>query len=296
MLLVNLIGGLGNQMFQYAFGIGLSDKREIQVKFDTTDLLDRSHKENFTYRDFELHVFDAPVDIASDRELSMYKYRIGFTLDNLYYKITRKLKNVEFYSEKKYFAYEPGVLATSDNTYFTGYWQNERYFKENSELIRQAFSFRNCPEGKNKELARQLQADNSIAVHIRRGDYANNQHVQNVHGMCSPEYYQRAVELIASKVSEAKLYVFSDEPEWVMQNLSFAHPATYVNHNKGSNSFEDMRLMSLCKHNIIANSSFSWWGAWLNANPDKIVVAPTKWMQGLHIDCSDLIPKQWIRL
>lgn len=296
MLVINLIGGLGNQMFQYAFGQSLAQERKIKVFFDTKELLDRTPKEDFTYRDFELHVFEAKVEIASDKLLRPFTFKVESLLERIYYKLLRKLKNISYYKQNNPFVYEPVVWNTPPNTYFDGYWQSEQYFHKHEQLIRRCFTFKSPLIGKNQQLAKQMQDENSIAIHVRRGDYVNNQHINGVHGTCSPAYYQAAVNLIANQITGPKLYLFSDEPDWVAQNMLFDYPVTYISHNKGANSFEDMRLMSLCKHNIIANSSFSWWGAWLNANPTKIVVAPRQWMQSLDVSNYDLIPKGWICL
>ena len=296
MLIVNLIGGLGNQMFQYAFGRSLSAGRSIPVAFDITELLDRSPKTDFTYREYELHIFAGQPRIASPSDLRPFAHQPTSLFDRAFRKVLRKATDSQRYQEAAYFVYEPNVWQTSPNTYFDGYWQNEKYFHPHEVLIRQDFMFQAPPQGKNEELARLICGTNSIGVHVRRGDYVNNQQINGVHGACSPAYYQEAVCLIASQVPDAQLYVFSDEPEWVKQHLHFEYPVTYVSHNTGKNSFEDMRLMSLCQHNIIANSSFSWWGAWLNSNPAKIIVAPRQWMQLDSVDSTDLTPATWIRL
>lgn len=296
MIIVKLIGGLGNQMFQYAVGQSLAQVRKIGVAFDLTELLDRTHKENFTYRDFELGVFEACVDIATDELLLPFTCKPNSLLKRVYYKVLRIIKQVQYYKENKYFVYEPGVWHTSPNTYLDGYWQSELYFKQCEQLVRTCFKFKAPLAGKNQQLAQQIQSENSISIHVRRGDYVSNQHLNEVHGTCSPAYYQAAISLITNQVENPTLYVFSDEPEWVAQNMLFDYPVTYISHNTGANSFEDMRLMSLCTHNIIANSSFSWWGAWLNSNPHKLVVAPQRWMQSNIVDTTDLIPSEWIRI
>ena len=136
----------------------------------------------------------------------------------------------------------------------------------------------------------------SVGLHIRRSDYIINESVLNYHGVCPPSYYFSGLEKIKEKTKNLELFVFSDDIAWCKQNLIFDLPCTYIDHNTGEKSFEDMRLMSLCKHNIIANSSFSWWGAWLNANPSKIVVAPTKWFNDLANQSQDIYPPNWIKI
>ena len=134
---------------------------------------------------------------------------------------------------------------------------------------------------------------NSVSLHIRRGDYVSNQKTNQTHGTCDLDYYQRCITEIEKEVENPYFFVFSDEIEWVKENLKINHPAEYVDQNTGDKSYEDMRLMSQCKHNVIANSSFSWWGAWLNSYPDKIVFAPKRWFASDKHNTKDLIPEGW---
>ena len=296
MLIINLIGGLGNQMFQYAFGKSLLIHRELPVKYNVTDLLDRTPKEQFTFRDFELDIFNVSVEPASAAELNIYKYQPVTLVERISYRLVRKIKKATVFVEKQDYVFDTLVFQTSPNTYFNGYWQNEHYFLPCEEVIRRDFTFKQALTGENERLAAEITETNAISIHVRRGDYVSIALSNQVHGTCSIEYYQQAVQLICQRVANPTLFVFSDEPDWVKANLVFDLPTTYISHNVGANSFEDMRLMSLCKHNIIANSSFSWWGAWLNINPEKIVIAPSQWMQLAGVDSTDLIPKEWIRL
>ena len=145
-------------------------------------------------------------------------------------------------------------------------------------------------------MAEQISSSTPVSIHIRRGDYVNDSHTNSVHGTCGLDYYQNAMKLISGRVDKPTFFCFSDDIEWAKNKLHAQYPIIYVDHNGLDNASEDMRLMSQCKHNIIANSSFSWWGAWLNSNPDKIVIAPTKWFQKEDYDTRDLIPAGWIRL
>lgn len=296
MLISNLIGGLGNQMFQYAFGKSLSIQRELSIKFDLTELLDRAPKEQFTFRDFELGIFNASVASASAAELNIYKHQPISLVERISYRLARKIKKVTIFAEKQDYVFDTTVFQTSSNTYFNGYWQNERYFLPCEEVIRQDFVFKQALSGENAKLAVEIAQTNAVSIHVRRGDYVSVALSNQFHGTCSPEYYQKAVQLICQRVDNPTLFVFSDEPDWVKENLVFGLPTTYISHNVGANSFEDMRLMSLCKHNIIANSSFSWWGAWLNANPEKIVIAPQRWIQKEIALEAEIIPHGWVKL
>jgi hypothetical protein len=200
-------------------------------------------------------------------------------------------------NESYSFGYDPTVFNCGSNAYFEGYWQNERYFKPYESRVRQAFTLKAPLAGQNLALAQQIgTTPHAVALHIRRGDYVSNAQAHAAHGVCSPQYYAQAVQAIQTKVGSIHLFVFSDEPDWVQANMQFAAPTTFISHNTGKASIEDMRLMSLCRHNIIANSSFSWWGAWLNSYPDKLVMAPRHWMQISTIDSTGLIPATWLTI
>ena len=151
------------------------------------------------------------------------------------------------------------------------------------------------PQGMNKDLLEQITSDaSSVSVHVRRGDYVSNKNAAKFHGLTGVDYYKAVVKEMAKRVKNPKLYIFSDDPEWCKQNLKFTQLTTYISHN--TDGSEDMRLMKACKHNIIANSSFSWWGAWLNENPNKIVIAPKQWFSHSESNTKDVIPDSWQKL
>ena len=176
-----------------------------------------------------------------------------------------------------------------------GYWQSEKYFVERSETIRSDFTFRIPLDVCNRELVATLDRANTVSLHIRRGDYANNSKTKATHGLCSLDYYQAAVNYVAERVESPRFFVFSDDIAWAKENLKIKFPCQYIGHNQGTNSYIDMQLMSLCKHHIIANSSFSWWGAWLNPNVSKIVIAPSRWF-AKPTNVHDLFPPGWVML
>jgi hypothetical protein len=196
------------------------------------------------------------------------------------------------YKREKGLGFDLGFTTWPDDTYLHGYWQSEKYFADIEAQLRQDFAFP-ALTGRNVEFASELESELSISLHVRRGDYLN----LAAHTVCSQEYYQAAVKEMIRKVSgDPRIYVFSDDPEWARQNLKFSVPTQVVDHNSGAADFEDMRLMSLCKHNIIANSSFSWWAAWLNANADKNVIAPKAWFGDPKLNNPDITPDSWQRI
>ena len=161
--------------------------------------------------------------------------------------------------------------------------------------IRADFTFRLPLENKNAELAKQINQVNAVSLHVRRGDYVNNPKTTATHGLCSLDYYQASIRYVAERVQQPHFFIFSDDIDWVQSNLKIDFPCVYVQHNRGAESYNDMRLMSLCRHHIIANSSFSWWGAWLNPRSEKIVIAPRKWFAN-QTDVQDLFPAGWVTL
>jgi hypothetical protein len=189
------------------------------------------------------------------------------------------------------FDFHDEYLSFRKPKYLEGYWQTEKYFGIHSDTIRNDFKFPQL-DLLNKEYADKIQHAESVSVHIRMGDYINHP----LHGgICTLEYYENAIALIKVKVENPLFFIFSNDIEWCKNNLKLDN-AIYITGNDGENSFRDMQLMSMCKHNIIANSSFSWWGAWLNNNSDKIVIAPSKWFNDPTINTKDLIPDSWIQI
>lgn len=297
MLLVKLLGGLGNQMFQYAFGRALALRLGKGVKYDTHDLLDRSASINYTFRDYELDVFNAQVTLATAADTRFFSPPVGNLAYRAAHKIGRRMTAARRFHEKESFGYDETIFQCGNNTYFDGYWQNEAYFKPYEKEIRQDLTLKKPLAGLNLELATQIsKAPHAVSLHVRRGDYVSNAQANSVHGVCSPAYYEQAVALLQARLGEISLFVFSDEPEWVQSNMGFSAPAVYISHNTGNDSVEDLRLMSLCEHNIIANSSFSWWGAWLNSNPQKLVIAPKEWIKLGETVSAGPVPISWISL
>lgn len=194
-----------------------------------------------------------------------------------------------------HFNYWPGIASLSHSVYLAGYWQSEKYFSDASEAIRADFTFRTPLSKKNAELAERVGQTNSVSLHVRRGDYVSSAKTNATHGFCSLDYYRAAVLHMAAHIEQPEFFIFSDDMAWVKANLKIDFPCRYVDHNQGAESYNDMRLMSLCKHHVIANSSFSWWGAWLNPNPNKTVIAPRKWFANDN-NVDDLFPSDWVLL
>ncbi len=345
MIVVKLIGGLGNQMFQYALGRHLSIRNKMDLKLDLSGF--KSPGTN-TPRHYELMIF--PIDVKFVEEADVQRFGdlrihnlsrtknsqnnslislVKLTFQNKipprFITLVSKVlflfgriklindyllppsycrKNVSknrFYHQNYIFEYQinfdPDILNIKWPAYLVGYWQSEKYFKRIEKRLVKEFNFKNPLNGKNFAVANEISQNNSVSIHIRRGDYVTLPYAVKMHGnICDLDYYSKAIKIIASKVKEPHFFVFSDDISWAKENLRIDYPKTYVNFNTDENSYEDMRLMSLCKHNIIANSSFSWWGAWLNRNVGKIVVAPKKWLNDPTKDTRDVIPDNWLKI
>ena len=277
MRLIKMIGGLGNQMFIYAFYLQMR-KRFSDTRIDLSDM-----RHYHAHNGYELdRVFG-----ISDREFCIAK-PLKKVLEFLFFKVIlerkQNLETMEAFT--KSYAY-PFL-------YFKGFYQSERFFKDVESEVRQAFAFDlNKANAESQTLARQIQENpHAVSLHVRRGDYMEPKFYKRYGTVCSQAYFQRAVEMMLAQVPQAHFYIFSDDVEWVQQNLRLPR-ATVVSCNRGADSWQDMMLMSLCRHNIICNSTFSWWGAWLNANPEKRVIAPSRWLA--DVDMPYIIPETWIK-
>jgi len=291
-IISKVIGGLGNQMFQYAVGRAVSLRLQMELKLDIAEFEGYSR-----HQGFELdRVFDLKVAIASQQEVSEL---LGWQRSPLVRRTILKLgmsgKHGKVVNEP-HFHYWKGIEKLARECYLSGYWQSERYFSSMKSVIRKDFSFIPIVDDKNREMADYIRSVNAISLHVRRGDYVASAKTNAMHGTCPLEYYQAAIDYIIQRINAPRFIIFSDDIAWVKLHLSVPASSRFVDYNQGKNSFRDMQLMSLCKHHIIANSTFSWWGAWLNAREDKIVLAPKRWFA--HDDCltHDLYPSDWIIL
>jgi hypothetical protein len=194
---------------------------------------------------------------------------------------------------ERHFHFDPRILDLPGNVYLDGYWQSEKYFKDIESIIRSEFIVKTMSDPANEAMSERICGTESVSVHVRRKDYVSDSATSRIHGGCSLAYYYAAAERIARAVAEPHFFVFSDDAQWARENLDLKYPTTFVTHNGPDKNYEDLRLMTLCNHHIVANSTFSWWGAWLSINPDKMVIAPRKWFAESDLDCRDLIPDSW---
>ena len=289
MKIVNIIGGLGNQMFQYALAKSLETKFN-DVVFVDTSLFDTYNVHNGVEIE---HVFNLKLHRANESDLRLLtRYTHHYSLWRIYRRILPPKKTV--CKERQDGSFDDSVLSLNIDRYYDGYWQNYRYFESCASEIRQLYSFQPLNDIKNIQTAENIKfLEHSVSIHIRRGDYLKSPIYK---GICTITYYKTAIQFIKQRVnSPCHFFIFSDDIDWCRANLNpilKQDYCSYIDWNKGKNSYLDMQLMSLCRHNIIANSSFSWWAAWLNQHDNNIIIAPYKWQQSNYNNHIQM--PQWI--
>ncbi|MGN6475680.1 MAG: alpha-1,2-fucosyltransferase [Flavipsychrobacter sp.] len=289
MIVSKIQGGLGNQMFQYAIGKAYSEKLNTELFLDLS-FYNQPFGKDVTPRKFELGLFNLSYQVANSYQLELFQNT------SYWYRIKRKLGlPVPIYFRE---GNDKTILKNKKDIYLDGYWQSELFFKDLSKIIKEGFVFKQSLNEQSEVVAASIISTKTpVAIHLRRGDYVSLSSASVHHGVCDMEYYRSGIRYLNTNVDEPYYFVFSDDVEWAKSNfLPLFSNMEIVQGNHGDDSWQDMHLMSLCKHNIIANSSFSWWAAWLNANPNKIVVAPGKWFATpeLNNDIRQRIPTDWL--
>ncbi len=300
MIIVKIIGGLGNQMFQYALGRSLSIKQNCKLKLDTSwykeydKIEDTNDPNKATKRDYLLKFFNISGRIIPNWYLPAIK---KIPLIRKYYpKVARIIPN-------KLFNYK--VLVEDDfswiniknqNNYFvTGYWQKSLYFDKYENIIVSDFRLKNPLSVINQKYYEQILSTNSVAIHIRRGDLISNPSVAKLQPTCSLEYFYSGIKTISNKVKDLSLFIFSNDMEWCKNHFKNQYPTIFV--DSIGNDHEHFFLMSKCKYQVIANSTYSWWAAWLNQYPAKIIVAPKNWYHDTQLnELAIFIPNNWIKI
>jgi hypothetical protein len=297
MIIVRLAGGMANQMFPYAAARRLAHRWQTGLKLDVRGLAAERQKNLQFPRRYALDLFNITAQIATEEEIAPFAAaRQRGVLAGLRDAIGLGPKPRRTWYREPHFHFDPRVLHLPDHVYLDGNWVCEKYFADIADIIRREFTLKQPPAGRNRELLEEVKATESVSIHIRRGDYAAVEKVRQVHGVCEIDYYTECIRRIAELVPDPHFFIFSDEPQWAKEHLPLAFPAVFVEHNSPEQGHEDFRLMSHCRHNIVANSGFSWWAAWLNANPGKIVFAPRTWVKTAKYDTRDLVPADWLRV
>lgn len=281
MIVVRITGGLGNQMFQYALG------RKLSLRENDKLILNLSSYNNYHLYKYSLDSYNIQCEKINTRLL----------YNNKYFRKVAKLfsswgikRYFRYYIEKKLFVFDKDVLTTKAD-YFLGSWQSFKYFEDVADVIANDFRLQADLNTVCMDMIQQMRFSESVALHVRRGDYFADKRTKNEHGILGMDYYEQAIQFVCNKIRNPMIYIFSDDIDWVKSNFNTKYQVHYVDGSVGGPEFS-IYLMSKCKHNIISNSTFSWWGAWLNQNPEKIVVSPEFWIRNNRTS-TDLVPKEW---
>lgn len=285
MVIVQLTGGLGNQLFQCAAGKSLALANRTSLKFD----VDFFHRQDARHLDLKYFIFD--LDVASDTEVSRLQPR--GVLEKMFQRTLPAYKRKSY--REPYFHFDRNFFNAGQDVYLKGNWQSEKYFSRFDDQIRKDLIVKEEFVTDVKKMAEKFRMQSSVAVHVRRGDYLHPKTLE-YHGILPKDYYNKAIEAMADKVSQPIFYFFSDDINWVQQNINLNYPHRFISGIETKSAIEDFYLMQSCQNNIIANSSFSWWAGWLNGNANKLVIAPKKWFNKGPEDTYDLIPKGWLEL
>lgn len=292
MILVKILGGLGNQLFEYAAG------RALAIRCGAKLGLDVRFYEKQTSRSFVLDRLKIKADRISARDVSSFiepswdtwRGRLAFRLNWL------GIQKFPAIIRDRMAGFQPEVLTAPRRTYLDGYWQSYRYFESYWSTIAKEVAPQASPTLINRNAAQHMRSSESVAVHVRRGDYVTVKGFADFHGTCDLEYYKNAFAMISEKVNNANYFLFSDDPVWTIANIHPPGPYRIIDWNDVGAEQWDMWLMSQCRHHIIANSTFSWWGAWMNQDLGKVVVAPKRWSLNPAGELPHFIPSSWIRL
>ena len=298
LIVMRLRGGLGNQLFQYALGRHLSIIHNRPLLLDTSEYRAAGPDPRQGIRVYCLQHFHIRARIAGPDETAPFQryYRpdllsrvlrraggLGFVFDHTY--VYRSFRQAHLYY--------PRVLEGRPRRvcYLDGYWQLERYFAASEPILREELVVREAPDPYNRRMLEEIDATDSVCVHVRHGDNANQAAAQ--HGVLPPDYYARAIDDLVRVVPNPRFFVFSDDPEWARENVRPGRDATYVDGNGDERNYEDLRLMGRCRHHITGNSTFSWWGAWLGRRAGQRVYAPGRYFMHLEVPIGDYYPKSW---
>jgi hypothetical protein len=300
-IVVQLTGGLGNQLFQYAFARHLALLNKSDLLLDVTQVESRSdpaHRRKYKLHHFciesSLVKWDSPLQTSFQAETGRFSRGSVSRLAQLLGR-SQHLKELR----ESHFHFDAEALNSRGHFYVTSYWQSYRYFELIAPQIRSELALQQPLLPEHQRLKDQIQSTaNSVALIVRRGDFANHPHHSKFHGCCSHEYYRDAQAIINSRVSNPHLFVFSDDIPWVRANMSFSCETSFMDHPYDHSHYDyvDLHLIATCQHHIIANSTYGWWGAWLNNSSEQIVVAPKRWFIDQSIDTSDVCPPEWERL
>jgi len=291
------MGGLGNQMFQYALGRKLSIINNEDLRFDLTFLLDRMHRDNFVFRDYDLDIFSLSCPITFLSRISKNISVGPFIFSEVFYQLGKRLFPKRFLAEHRNYFYDDTIFSGQKSLYLVGYWQSYKYFYDIEDVLKKELVFCNSLVGDSLDLYENIRSTNSICVNVRRADYVNNPKANAFHGVLGMDFYYQAISIMIEKVHNPYFFIFSDDIEWCRNNFNINYPVFFVDHSyKGPKFSYYLQLMISCRNFIIPNSTFAWWAAWLNNDKEKVVIAPKEWVKNKDINIDDVLPLEWIKI
>jgi len=288
MIIVKIIGGLGNQMFQYALGKNLAKKNNMELKLDISDFA------GYEWHDYSLKKLNIKENIATEEETVKFKkYKTKSGLLSFFH--NKFIADDSIYIQEKSFSFNPNILNIKGQAYLDGNWQSEKYLLGIEDVVREEFTPRSPISSTAKTIGEQM-SESSISLHVRRGNYVTDKKVSETLGSCSLDYYQNALLKATEGLSEPEIFAFSDDIDWVKKNIKTEHKITFVSEHK-LEDWEELVLMSKCRRHVLSNSTFSWWGAWLDPRKDKVVIAPSiPWFKSPRLANKDIVPSSWIQM
>lgn len=294
MIIVNLKGGLGNQMFQYAAGRRLAETTNQPLKLDRAFIDYGQKNAKVTVRQYELSVFNCLESFARPEEVKQMRNLTNQVLQKFF---GNGLFNP--YVKEKYFHFDSSILLLKGDCYLDGHWMSEKYFLDIENIIRKEFVFKNGLLPACEDLRSKILATNSVCIQVRRGDYVSRPEVAKVHNTTSYDYFYSAISLVRSRIQNPFFFIFSDDIQWCHEHFYTLKNVCFVEKElaqKGASTSDYLQLMTLCKYFIISNSTFAWWGAWLSSFEQKLVIAPKNWFNSTKLITKDIYPASWLKI
>jgi hypothetical protein len=295
MVVVKISGGLGNQLFQYAYGRQIADRSGAELKLDLRKVGRKYHPWQRRPWHYALWPFRIRASVASLAECRSLKFDTSSAYGKLYAILLQQFHKTKdargaspHYVKQRRVGFVPELMDVTDPAYLDGHWESGRYFPDVEASLREEFQLRDGPQGRNAELLDEIRGSNAVSIHVRRTDFLFAD--GGTKNICTLDYFQQAAEIIRKKAGAAHFFVFSDDIPWCRDNLDLGGPMSFSDANGRTTAHEDLRLMSHCKHHVVPNSTLGWWGAWLNPDPAKLVVCPKAW------PLADVIPDEWIAI
>ncbi|EPR74768.1 putative alpha-1,2-fucosyltransferase [Winogradskyella psychrotolerans RS-3] len=283
---------MGNQLYEYATAKAMAVALNKKLVIDPRPILKEAPQ-----RHYDLGLFNIQdEDFGSPFVQWLVRWVASVRLGKFFKTIMPFAWSYQMIRDKEEGFDESLLQQKSRNIVIEGYWQSFKYFESIRPTLLKELSFKDKPNAINQKYLDEIESVNAVAVHIRRGDYVANPVANAVHGLCDMDYYKKAIAIIKDKVENPYFFIFTDDPDWAEDNFKISEHQKIIKHNIGKQDHEDFRLLTNCKYFIIANSSFSWWGAWLSDYKNKIVISPNKWFNVDAVPITERIPESWIRV